>query len=91
MKANKNLTILGEKQYTPRANYLKISLGVQIHQTVTIIRNKTTESTDMILSPFNAVLNFRAIISRLDFKYSDLLHFIEQQQSTLRQDNIRLL
>ena len=47
----------------------------------------------MVLSSFNTVLNFKAIIARLDFTYSDKrpIYLIEQELSTLRQGNMTLL
>ena len=57
------------------------------YQAVAIIRNKIIGSADSVLSSFNTVLHFRAIISRLDFTYADKkpIHLIEQEMSTLRQ------
>lgn len=63
------------------------------YQAVAIIRNKIKGSADMVLSSFNTVLNFKAIIARLDFTYSDKrpIYLIEQELSTLRQGNMTLL
>lgn len=57
------------------------------YQAVAIIRNKIKGSADAVLSSFNTVLNFSAIIARLDSTYADKrpIHLIEQELSTLRQ------
>lgn len=57
------------------------------YQAIAIIRNKITGAADAVLSSYNTVLNFEAIIARLDFTYSDKkpIHLIEQELSTLRQ------
>lgn len=57
------------------------------YQAVCIIRNKIRGPADAVLASFNTVLNFKAIINRLDFTYSDKqpIHLIEQELSTLRQ------
>jgi len=41
------------------------------YEAVTIIRNKVRCAADNVLSPFGTVLNFDAIINRLDFTYSE--------------------
>lgn len=53
------------------------------YQAVAIVRNKIVGSADLILSSFNTVLNFDAIIARLDHTYSDKrpLHVLENQMS----------
>lgn len=63
------------------------------YQAVAIIRNKIKGPADMVLSSFNTVLNFKAIIARLDFTYSDKrpIYLIEQELSILRQGNMTLL
>lgn len=63
------------------------------YQAVAIIRNKVRGSADAILASFNTVLNFHAIIARLDFTYSDKtpVHVIQQDLSTLRQGDQPLL
>lgn len=63
------------------------------YQAVGIIRNKVKGPADAVLASFNTVLNFSAIIARLDFTYSDKrpLHLIEQELSTLRQGNLSVL
>lgn len=63
------------------------------YMAVAIIRNKVKGPADMVLSSFNTVLNFKAIIARLDFTYSDKrpIYLIEQELSTLRQGNLTLL
>lgn len=57
-----------------------------------ILRNKITQSANTTLSAFNTVLNFRAIIERLDQSYSDKrpIHVLESQLSILRQDNLSI-
>jgi len=62
------------------------------YQAVGIIRNKVTGSADSVLSSFNTVLNFKAIIARLDFTYADKkpIHLIEQEMSTLRQGGLSI-
>lgn len=59
------------------------------YQCVAIIRNKVKGLADGTLTGYNTPLNFRAIIARLDFAYSDKrpVHLIEQELSTLRQGN----
>lgn len=63
------------------------------YQAVAIIRNKIKGTVVMTLASFNTALNFRAIIDRLDFTYSDKrpVHLIEQELSTLRQGNMTIL
>lgn len=63
------------------------------YMAVAIIRNKVKGPADMVLSSFNTVLNFKAIIARLDFTYSDKrpIYLVEQELSTLRQGNLTLL
>lgn len=65
----------------------------QHYQAVAIIRNKIKGPADTVLSSFNTVLNFKAIIARLDFTYSDKrpIYLIEQELSILRQGNMSLL
>lgn len=60
------------------------------YQAVTIIRNKVRGAADAVLSSFNTVLNFNAIIARLDFTYADKrpIYLIEQEMSTLRQGSM---
>lgn len=57
------------------------------YQAVAILRNKIIGSADAALSAYNTVLNFNAIISRLDFTYMDKksIFTLEQELSTLRQ------
>lgn len=59
------------------------------YQCVAIIRNKVKGLADGTLTGYGTALNFRAIIARLDFAYSDKrpVHLIEQELSTLRQGN----
>lgn len=63
------------------------------HQATAIIRNKIRGSADAVLSSFNTVLNFEAIICRLDFTYADKrpLHIVEQELGSLRQGNLSVL
>jgi len=63
------------------------------YQAVIIIRSKIRGPADAVLSSFGTVLNFDAIINRLDFTYSDkrTLHVIEQETGALRQGNLSLL
>jgi len=57
------------------------------YQAVAIIRNKIVGNADSVLSTYNTVLNFKAILARLDFAYSDKksVYTLEQELSTLRQ------
>lgn len=57
------------------------------YQAVAIIRNKITGRADATLASFNTVLNFEAIMARLDFSFADKrpVHLVEQELSTLRQ------
>lgn len=59
------------------------------YQAVAIIRNKITGVADSNLTSFNTVLNFKAIIARLDSTYGDKrpIHLVEQEMGTLRQGN----
>lgn len=63
------------------------------YQAVAIIRNKVVGSADQVLSSFNTVLNFKAIMSRLDFTYADKrpVYLIEQEMSTLRQGRLSII
>uniref|UniRef100_A0A0K8WM53 Retrovirus-related Gag polyprotein from transposon gypsy n=1 Tax=Bactrocera latifrons TaxID=174628 RepID=A0A0K8WM53_BACLA len=63
------------------------------YQAVTIIRNKIRGAADALLSSFSTVLNFNAIIARLDFTYSDKrpIYLVEQELSTLRQGSSTVL
>lgn len=60
------------------------------YEAVTILRNKIRGPADATLTSFNTVLNFRAIIARLDFSYADKrpIHLVEQELGTLRQGNL---
>lgn len=60
------------------------------YQAVAIIRNKIRGAADAQLTAFNTVLNFNAIIARLDFEYEDRrpIYLIEQEMGTLRQGNL---
>ena len=57
------------------------------YQVVAIIRNKIVGAADTVLSSYNTVLNFRAILARLDFSYGDKksIFTLEQELLTLRQ------
>lgn len=57
------------------------------YQAVAIIRNKVVGSADTLLSSYNTVLNFNAILARLDFSYGDKrsIFTLEHELSTLKQ------
>lgn len=57
-----------------------------------ILRNKVTSSANATLSAFNTVLNFKAILARLDQTFADKrpLHVLENELSILRQDNLNI-
>lgn len=63
------------------------------YQAVTILRNKVRGAADAVLSSFNTLLNFNAIIARLDFTYADKrpTYLIEQELSTLIQGSMSCL
>jgi len=63
------------------------------YQAVIIIRNKVKGPANAVLASFNTVLNFEAIIARLDFTYGDKrpIHVIEQEMGTLRQGQMGIL
>lgn len=63
------------------------------YQAVLIIRQKCKAAADSVLASFNTPLNVDAIISRLDFTYSDKrpIHVIEQEMGTLRQGTLSIL
>lgn len=54
-----------------------------------ILRNKVVRDANSTLSAFNTVLNFKAILARLDQSYADKrpLHVLENELSILRQNN----
>lgn len=60
---------------------------------LTILRNKIVNDANDVLTNHGTVLNFDAIISRLDFAYADKrpIHIIEQELSIMRQGNLSLL
>lgn len=60
---------------------------------LTIFRNKITKNANDILTNHGTVLNFEAIIARLDFAYADKrpVHIIEQELSVLRQGSSSLI
>lgn len=57
-----------------------------------ILRNKITGAANVALSSFNTILNFYAIIERLDQSYSDKrpIHVLESELSVLRQGDLSL-
>lgn len=57
------------------------------YSALTILRNKIIDEANDTLTNHGTVLNFDAIISRLDFAYADKrpLHLIEQELSVMRQ------
>ena len=71
----------------------KYSGSSKHYQAIAIIRNKITGPADAVLSSYNTVVNFEAIIARMDFTYSDKkpVHLIEQELSTLRQGNMTVI
>jgi len=62
------------------------------YQAVAIIRNKIRGNADAVLASFNTVLNFEAIVARLDFTYADKtrVRVIQQQLGTMRQGELSL-
>lgn len=60
---------------------------------LTILRNKITQHANDVLTNHGTVLNFEAIMARLDFAYADKrpVHVIEQELSILRQGSLRLI
>lgn len=60
------------------------------YEALYIIRNKNKGPAWDKLTGHNTVLNFKAIISRLDCEYGDKrpLHMLEQEMSTLRQGSL---
>lgn len=60
---------------------------------LTILRNKIVSHANDVLTNHGTVLNYEAIISRLDFAYADKrpMHIIEQELSILRQGNMSVL
>lgn len=73
--------------------FKKYDGSYQHYQAIAIIRNKIKGKADAELSSYNTVLNFNAIIARLDITYADKrpVHLIEQELSTLRQGNQTVL
>ena len=57
-----------------------------------ILRNKITKSANAQLASFKTVLNFKAILQRLDLTYSDKrpIHVLENELSVLRQDSLSI-
>ena len=60
---------------------------------LTILRNKITHSANDVLTNHGTVLNYDAIIARLDFAYADKrpAHIIEQELSILRQGSMSII
>ncbi len=60
---------------------------------LTILRNNITNEANDVLTNHGTVLNFDAIIARLDFAYSDKrpIHIIEQELSVLRQGTMTVI
>ena len=60
---------------------------------LTILRNKIIGRANDTLTNHGTVLNLEAILSRLDFAYSDRrpLYIVEQELSVLRQGNLSVL
>ena len=58
-----------------------------------IFRNKITGNANATLSAFNTVLNFKAIIARLDQTFSDKrpIHVLENELSILKQNNLSII
>jgi len=56
------------------------------------MRNKIRGNADAVLASFNTVLNFEAIVARLDFTYADKtrVRVIQQQLGTMRQGELSL-
>jgi len=63
------------------------------YQAVAILKNKVRVPAAAVLSSFNTVLNFHAILARLDFTYADKTptHVIQQELSLSRQGDLPLL
>lgn len=63
------------------------------YQAVAIIRNKIKGSASRLLASANIVLNFKAIIDRLDLKYTDQrpIYLLELELSVLRQGSMSLM
>lgn len=57
-----------------------------------ILKNRITGSANMTLSSFNTVLNFKAIIARLDQTYADKrpIYVLENELSILRQGDLSI-
>jgi len=58
------------------------------NQAVAITRHKIWGSADAVLASFNTVLNFKAIIDRLDFTYADKkpIQVIQQELNLMQGD-----
>ena len=51
--------------------YARYENSSKYYQAVAMIMNKIRGCADAVLSSFDTVLNFKAIVSRLDFTYAD--------------------
>lgn len=60
---------------------------------LTILRNKVVDEANAVLTNHGTILNFDAILSRLDFAYSDKrpIHIIEQELSVMRQGSLSII
>lgn len=61
-------------------------------EALNIVRNKITGTASETLTNYNTVLNFDAIIARLDFTYADKrpIYIIEQEMIVLQQKNLSI-
>lgn len=61
-------------------------------QALNIVRNKIIDSASEVLTNYNTVFNFDAIIARLDFTYADKrpMHIIEQELIVLQQRQLSI-
>jgi len=62
--------------------------GEQYFIALTILRNKIMGAAHDALTNHGAVLNFQAILSRLDFIYNDKrpIHILESEKASLDRD-----
>lgn len=69
--------------------YEKYVGSSKYYQAVAILRNKIVGKADTVLSSYNTVLNYYAILERLDFAYADKrsIFTLEQELSTLSQNS----
>lgn len=61
------------------------------YQAVAILRNKVVGNADASLSAYNTVLNFKAIIARLDFIYMDKKSIFTLEHEAGTEDNYSVL